>query len=555
MNTLEKEVSGNLVDLFRKEIYGATLKIQDGRIVSIQKNSNQHDQYIVPGLIDSHVHIESSMLIPSEFARLAVPHGTVAVVSDPHEIANVMGMEGIKYMIENAETVPFKFYFGAPSCVPATGFETAGAQIGPDNIEELFKTKQAWYLSEVMNYPGVINKDPFLLKKMNAAKKYNLKIDGHAPGLTGDDCISYINSGITTDHECITKEEALFKIKNRMKIHIREGSASKDFNTLSTLIHEHYENIMFCSDDKHPDDLAQGHINDMVKRAVANDMDIMKVLQCACVNPVEHYGLDVGLLREKDPADFIIIDDLKSFNILETYINGTKVSQNKKSLIESENYRVINSFKAEPKTASDFVVKVPENLNQGYKIKVIRAIDEQLLTDVDYLKPVVVNDIVITDPQHDVLKIVVINRYVSDETPSIAFIRGFGLKKGAIGASVAHDSHNIIVIGCTDKDITTVANEIIKNKGGICAFDGHSITNLPLEVAGLMTTGDGYNVAKQYEALDRLAKNLGSTLTSPFMTLSFMALLVIPSLKIGDMGLFDVQKFDFTNIFVQNGNK
>ncbi|MCI4625853.1 MAG: adenine deaminase [Candidatus Magnetoovum sp. WYHC-5] len=537
------EICANLVDIFSKEIYPAIIKVEDDKIASITRTDGKYDNYILPGLIDSHIHIESSLLIPSEFARLASVHGTVCVVSDPHEIANIIGIAGVRYMIENGKTVPFKFYFGAPSCVPATDFETSGARLGIAELEELFDTHGVQYLSEVMNYPGVINNDPFLLKKIAIAKKRHLQVDGHAPGLSGEDCIKYISAGITSDHECITTNEALFKLAHSMKIHIREGSASKDFDTLVSLIDEHYENIMFCSDDKHPDDLTRGHINDMVKRAFALGIDKMKVLQCACINPVKHYGLDVGLLQKGDPADFIVVDNLDNFNILHTYIDGVLVASHGKSLIEHVNYGVINNFNTGKKTVEEFEV-----IAESEKIKVIKAIDEQIMTDVEYEEPLVRKNMVVSDIKRDILKLTVVNRY-ENSRPAIGFIKNFGLKSGAIGSSIAHDSHNIIAVGVTDKDIAMVVNEIIDQKGAICIFANGGLQTLPLPVCGIMSNGDGYEVAKNYDLMDKAAKALGCKLKAPFMTLSFMALLVIPKLKLSDMGLFDVELFDFTDLF------
>jgi adenine deaminase len=527
-------VTGNLVDVHEKKIYPAEIVIEAERIAAINnlelKTSN-FEHYILPGFIDAHIHIESSMLIPSEFARLAVVHGTVATVSDPHEIANVCGMKGVEYMIENGKTVPFKFNFGGPSCVPATTFETAGAVINADDIDELMRREEILYLSEMMNFPGVLNNDAEVIKKIASAKKYNKPVDGHAPGLRGEKAKQYINAGISTDHECFTKEEALDKLKHGMKIIIREGSAAKNFEALIGLLNECEDMMMFCSDDKHPDSLVEGHINQLCARAVAKGMDIFKVLKAACVNPVGHYKLKVGLLRQNDFADFIVVKDLSKFEVVQTFVNGQLVAENGKTLIESQTATAINNFNCFKKKIEDF--KTPTDHSFA-----IEALDGQLIT----------NKFSITsqgpDVENDILKIAVVNRY-NDAPVATAFIKNFGLKKGAIASSVAHDSHNIVAVGVDDESICKAVNLVIENKGGISCVGSEKDIVLPLPVAGLMSTEDGYDVAKKYSAIDKAAKELGSKLAAPYMTLSFMALLVIPHLKLSDLGLFNGDEFKF----------
>ncbi|MBM4140911.1 MAG: adenine deaminase [Nitrospira sp.] len=538
-----KKVTGNIVDVLNSTIYPGTLEISGGRIANIMKDNKTYDTFIVPGFIDSHVHIESSMLIPSEFARLAVIHGTVAIVSDPHEIANVLGIKGVNYMIENGKTVPFKFYFGAPSCVPATTFETSGARLGIAEVEKLLKREEIKYLSEMMNFPGVIFDAPSVMTKIQLAKKYGKKIDGHAPGLRGKELEKYVQSGISTDHETFEKEEAIEKIKLGMKILIREGSAAKDFDALNSLIEEYPDYCMFCSDDKHPDDLIKGHINEIVKKAIGLGYDRMKVLQCASVNPVLHYGLEVGLLQKGDFADFVVIDNFETFTVLKTYINGQLVAENGKSFIPKVKAKINNNFKTRKKKVSDFVVK-----KEGEKIIVIEAIDGQLITNKIQEIPKVSNGYVVSDTDRDILKLTVVNRY-EDVPPAKAFIKNFGLKKGAIASSVAHDSHNIVAVGVSDEDITKAVNLVIVNKGGLAVvYDGLEET-LPLPIAGIMTNKDGFKVSEKYSKIDKLAKSLGSPLRAPFMTVSFMALLVIPRLKLSDKGLFDGEKFEFVDLF------
>lgn len=539
------KISGNIIDVLHQEIYQGTLEIADGQISRIIREPVTQTQYLLPGFIDAHVHVESSMLVPSEFARLAVVHGTVATVSDPHEIGNVLGLKGVEYMLENAKKVPFKFFFGAPSCVPATPFETAGAEITPEDIEELFLRPEVKYLAEMMNWPGVLNQDELVMRKITLAQKFDKQIDGHAPGLMGDQARAYAAAGMTTDHECFTAEEARDKLAAGMKILIREGSAAKNFDALIELLAEFPDKIMFCSDDKHPDNLVESHINELVKRALGQGHDLFHVLQAACVNPVQHYKLEVGLLQEKDPADFIVIDHPERFNVLQTYINGQLVAENGKSKIAFTPSQVINNFHAEQKTVEAF--KLPGK--QGAKIRVIEPYDGQLITGMVTTDATVKDGNIISDTASDVLKMAVVNRY-QNTAPALAFIKNFGLKKGAIASSVGHDSHNIIAVGCDDESLCRAVNLLISAKGGISAVADDREDLLPLPVAGIMSPEDGYWVAQQYAKLDSAAKELGSTLTSPFMTLSFMALLVIPALKLSDKGLFNGQDFQFIDVVV-----
>jgi adenine deaminase len=546
----EFTVAGNIVDIFQKKIFSGVVKIKGEQITDITPTPGvTTTHYIIPGFIDAHVHIESSMLIPSEFARLAVVHGTVATVSDPHEIANVCGMEGIEYMIKNGKTVPFKFNFGAPSCVPATNFETAGANIDANDVNELMKRDEILYLSEMMNFPGVLHDDDEVIKKIAAAKKFNKPVDGHAPGLMGEAAKKYIDAGITTDHECFTKEEALDKLRYGMKIIIREGSAAKNFEALIDLLDDYPEKIMFCSDDKHPDSLVAGHINQLCKRAVAKGIDVFKVLQASCINPVLHYNLKVGLLRENDFADLIVVKDLKDFAVLQTYINGELVAENGKTLIprhSTPETTWINNFECSEKQISEFIMysnNVP--LDNNKQMMAIEALDGQLITNKISVTPKIINNEIVSDVENDILKIVVVNRY-KNSTIAKALIKNFGLKKGAIASSVAHDSHNIVAVGVDDESICKAVNLVIRNRGGVSCVGNEDLV-LPLPVAGLMSAEDGYVVSEKYSAIDKAAKESGATLSAPFMTLSFMALLVIPHLKLSDLGLFDGDGFKFVN--------
>ncbi len=538
------ELRGKLVDIVHHKIYPAIVSFDKGVITAItefspEAGTEKELPFILPGFIDAHVHIESSMLIPSQFARLAVTHGTIATVSDPHEIANVCGMDGVNFMIADGKRVPFYFYFGAPSCVPATIFETAGARLDAKDIALLLEKDEIRYLSEMMNFPGVIAKDQEVVAKITVAKKLNKPIDGHAPGLRGEQAKQYIAAGISTDHECFTREEALEKISYGMHIIIREGSAAKNFDALIDLLNDYPEKIMFCSDDKHPDSLVAGHINQLCERAVKKKINLYNVLRAACINPVMHYKLDSGLLRKGDNADFIVVENLENFKVLQTYIKGELVADRGKSLIifsDDNAVGIVNKFSCRFKKPEDF--SEDKAISSGNNRFVIEALDGQLITNKVLVEPGHTGISV----QKDILKIAVVNRYT--EAPvAIGYIKNFGLKNGALASSVAHDSHNIVAVGVSDEDICGAVNSIIETKGGISLFSSANSMILPLPVAGLMSDKDGYMIARDYAEIDAAAKALGCTLTSPYMTLSFMALLVIPHLKISDKGLFDGDSF------------
>ncbi|MDQ3398521.1 MAG: adenine deaminase [Deinococcota bacterium] len=536
-------LSGNIVDVVAGRIYPGTLELEEGKITRIVASDTPFENYLMPGFIDAHVHIESSMLAPSEFARLAVIHGTVATVSDPHEIANVLGAAGVRYMIAQGERTPFKFCFGAPSCVPATAFETAGAAIDADDIEGLLVDARVRYLSEVMNVPGVVQSDPALLAKLAVARRLRKSLDGHAPGVRGDLLRRYAQAGISTDHECFTLEEAQEKLALGMKVLIREGSAAKNFEVLHPLLHEHAARMMFCTDDMHPDDLLKGHIDRLVKRGLERGVDMMKLLRVACRNPVAHYGLNVGLLQAGDPADLLVVDHPESLTVLETYLDGQRVAERGKTLIGRSKVDIVNRFEAGPKEVADFAVKA-----KGGKLRVIEALDGQLITRELVASPKLEGGRAVSDTARDILKLAVVNRY-EDAPPALAFVKNFGLKRGAIASSVAHDSHNVIAVGVKDEDLARAVNLVMGARGGLSLADGTKETLLPLPVAGLMSDGDAFEVAEHYATLDREAKALGSMLRAPYMTLSFMALLVIPALKLSDKGLFDGERFCFTDLF------
>ncbi|WP_417213535.1 adenine deaminase [Bizionia sp.] len=538
------KIQGQIVDIPNKRIFSGEITVTNGKISAIEEVSHNIQQFILPGFVDAHIHIESSMLVPSEFARIAVNHGTIATVSDPHEIANVLGIEGVEFMIKNGKQTPFKFNFGAPSCVPATTFESAGAVIDSEGIRKLMANPDITYLAEMMNYPGVLFDDEEVLKKIAWAKHYNKPVDGHAPGLRGEDLTKYINAGISTDHECFTYEEGLEKLQKGMKVLIREGSAAKNFEALIDSLPEHYENMMFCSDDKHPDDLLLGHINQLCARAISKGFDVFKILQMACVNPVKHYNLSVGLLQVNDAADFIVVEDLSHFKTLKTVINGEVVFENGQSLIPHTEFEILNNFNTSKKQVSDFRIE-----SSAKKIRVIEALEGQLVTNELIEDALIENGNLISNIEKDILKMTVVNRYNNDE-PSMAFIKNFGLKSGAIASSVGHDSHNIIAVGATDEAICKAVNVIIENKGGICAVSETDSHIVSLPVAGIMSNQDAKTIGEAYGKLDKIAKQLGSTLNAPYMTLSFMALLVIPSLKLSDKGLFDGNTFKFTPLEV-----
>lgn len=536
------KLQGHIVDIKNKRIFKGEVTFKDGKVMSIIEKDHAINCYILPGFVDAHIHIESSMLVPSEFARIAVKHGTVATVSDPHEIANVLGVAGVEFMIENGKKVPLKFNFGAPSCVPATNFESAGSVIDSDDIKTLLENPDIKYLAEMMNYPGVLFDDQEVMKKIDWAKTYGKPIDGHAPGLRGDAITKYINAGISTDHECFTKAEALEKLQKGMKILIREGSAAKNFEALIDLLPEYFENMMFCSDDKHPDDLINGHVNQLCARAVAKDIDVFKVLQAACVNPVKHYALNVGLLQVGDAADCIVVEDLNQFKTLQTYINGELVFNNGESLIEPVAFDNLNNFNCDKKKTEDFKVE-----SSTTRIRVIEALEGQLVTNEIIEDAIEEDGNLVSNTEKDILKMTVVNRY-ENQKPAMAFIKNFGLKSGAIASSVGHDSHNIIAVGVSDEAICKAVNLVIENQGGICAVSNQEQKIVALPIAGIMSDEDGETIGKQYQELDKMAKQLGSQLNAPYMTLSFMALLVIPALKLSDKGLFNGNEFKFTSL-------
>ncbi len=535
-------ISGKVVDIHERKIFNGTVLISEGRIKDITATEDAPDRYIIPGLVDAHIHIESSMVTPGAFAYAAVRQGTTAVISDPHEIANVMGMEGVNFMLDDSKKVPLKFYFGVPSCVPATPFETSGGAINATDVGELLKLPEIHYLSEMMNYPGVIYNDTEVLKKLEAAKAAGKPVDGHAPGLSGDSLKKYIEAGISTDHECSSMEEALEKISHNMKILIREGSAARNLDALKDLIKLHPEMVMLCSDDLHPEMLRIGHVNILISKLVSEGYDLFDVIRSATLNPKEHYSLNTGLLKTGDPADIIVVDDPSKMNVLETWINGNKVFGYRKTEFDYIPGPAVNKFNCSPVKPEDIAVS-----SGGEKVRVIKAnegvlLTEELIRDRDQMNS-------FSGMSADILKIVVKDRY-NDGPPAVAFINGFGLKTGAFASSIAHDSHNIICVGTNDTDIINAVNKIIEIKGGLAVSAIGKTDHLQLNIAGIMSTRPCDEIAFEYEKLSSLVRSLGCRLKAPFMTLSFMALLVIPDLKISDKGLFDVRKFEFVPLFL-----
>ena len=542
------KVCGNIVDVVQRRIYRGTLIIADGCIHQIEETGEPMESILIPGFIDAHIHIESTMVTPAEFGRVAVRHGTLAAVSDPHEIANVLGIEGIEYMLADAEFSPIPVYFSAPSCVPATPFETSGASLHQKELSALLTRKDIRYLGEMMNFPGVIFGDQEVHAKLNIARKLGKPIDGHAPLLTGPQLKTYAEAGITTDHECTSLEEALEKIELGIKILIREGTAAKNFEALFPLLNSHPEFCMLCSDDKHPDDLLRGHINQLVKRAVLKGCNLYDVLRAASSNAIRHYSLPIGQLQVGDSADFLVVDDLHNFNVQQAWLSGRQIMNKAGYAMPFRKPESVNRFATKHKQLIDFAIPA-----QTKSVQVIKVNDGSLLTERAVYLPHIVENVVTADLEHDILKLTVVNRY-QDAPPALALVQGFGLQDGALATTVAHDSHNILAVATNDHDLLAAVNLLIDSQGGLAvvARQRHIEAVLPLPIAGLMSTDDLETTAQAYRNLDSLAHELGSALTAPFMTLSFMALLVIPELKLSDRGLFDGNDFKFTNLFIQD---
>lgn len=537
-----KTIEGNLVDVFEEKIFPAIVKIKEDKIYEIKKTNKEYERFILPSLIDAHIHIESSMLTPSRFSEVVSIHGTTSVISDPHEIANVLGIDGIKYMIKEAEASNVKIFYTAPSCVPATKFETSGAILGIKEIEKLMRLEKIVGLGEVMNFPGVINGDKEIMKKIEIAKKYNKPIDGHCPGLSGKKLKKYISAGISTDHECTSLKEAEEKLKLGMKIMIREGSSAKNMEDLIEIAKENDE-CFLVSDDKHLEDLIKGHVNFLLKRAVELGVDPIKAIKMVSLNPALHYKLPVGLLRIGDPADIVVVNDLKNFNVIENWIDGKLIARKGKLLRRcKKKIKIKNSFRLKKIEPKRFEIKT--NKKENIKIRVIKVIENQIITKSE----TVILKKLSSDIKKDILKIAVVERYGHNRI-GIGFVKGFCLKAGAIASSIAHDSHNIIVVGTNDKDMSYAVNYIRKIRGGIAVVKNKKIIGkIELPVAGLMSNKSSGYVIKKLKDIHEKIRKLGCNLKSPLMHLSFLALLVIPELKISDYGLFDVNRFEFVDL-------
>lgn len=564
-----------ILDVLTSSVYPARITVEEGifkQIVPIMVDGETKvdvEGLMLPGFIDSHIHIESSMLTPAQFAKVAVMHGTTSVVCDPHEIANVSGIDGIEFMIENASTVPFNFYFSAPSCVPATSFETSGAVLNSDEIEYLLQKDEVVALGEMMNFPGVIHGDKEVLKKLELARKYKKPIDGHAPLVSGEDLDKYLEQYIVTDHECSNFQEAIEKKQKGMKIMVRDGSSAKNMEALfdfterinylknqesfgiipSEVLERRIHSPIFdfiVSDDKNSRDLINGHLNLSVKKAVELGIDIIKAIEMVTINPASHYNLDAGAIVTGARADFIIIDNIIDFNILKTYVAGECVYDGENVLFDAPDVETENRIDAPKKTAQDFDILFD---GDECEVNVIECFNGELLTKKATAKLYVDNGKVMPSIYDDVLKISVVERYGNNNVAN-AFIKGFGLKKGAIASSIAHDSHNIIVVGYDSEEMAEAVNTVIENKGGIAVVSEDFKDSLPLPIAGLMTNDDAFAVAEKLKVLQKMASALGCKIDSPFMTMAFMALLVIPSIKISDKGLFDGDNFEFMDVII-----
>ncbi len=543
------ELKGNIVDVFENRIYAGKIRIQDGKIKHIKETDESCGTYLLPGFIDAHIHIDSSMLCPQRFAEAVVVHGTTAVVTDPHEIANVMGLSGIEYMIKDAGKVPLNVFFTAPSCVPATPFETTGAVLGGREIESLLSRPEIVALGEMMNVYGVINESEDVMAKIHAAKKAGKPVDGHAPLLSGSDLRKYINAGISTDHECTSLKEAREKAELGMKVMLREGSASKDLEALAPLAKE-FDNCMLVSDDKDPKELQEGHLNTTLAKAVRLGIDPIRAVAMVTINPAKHYNLERGVLDIDMPADIVEVNNLEEFKVMRVYIDGKLAAKAGRIEFEPVPMGVLNSIKVPKRTADDFNVKLSSSKDSGdLNVRVIEIIPNNIITK-ERIEPMTpVNGILQAEPDRDILKLAVVNRYQPQDV-SKGFIKGLGMKKGAIASSVAHDSHNIIVAGVSDSACAKAVNTVIANQGGFVVVDDRStiMGELELPIGGLMSTKQANEVAQSLQVLHEQIKELGCDLASPLSTLSFMSLQVIPELKLSDKGLFDSRAFRFVNL-------
>jgi len=553
---------GSLVNVYSGNISESYIGVKDGRIIYVggkpiraTKNLDVGSKFILPAYIDGHVHIESSLVTPSQFALAAIPRGTCCVVADPHEIANVCGVEGIKYMIEDSARTPLKIYFMIPSCVPATNLETSGAKIGLKEIEELKGLKQILGLGEVMNFPGVIKGEEEVMAKIRACE--GMVIDGHAPGLRGEELCAYIAAGVMSDHESVTAEEAMEKISLGMWVMIREGSTAKNLSELAAIVSKGCpERVMLVTDDQHADDLlAEGHLDHVLRRAVEEGIDPVDAVRMVTVKPAEYFGLRrLGGVSPGKCADMVIVDDLKEFKAEMVFIDGRIVAKEGKylgsvgrSIVKKEVEKTVHIGELLPAD-----LKVIHRGPEGkVETRVIEVVPDQIITNEMLCELPVENGEVLPDLEKDIVKICVVERHRETGRIGKGFVKGFGLKEGALASTVAHDSHNIIAMGVSDDEICRAVNRLREINGGLVAVNGNEVkSELPLPIAGLMSDRGVEFVAERMDELNKSASDLGCHLRSPFMALSFLALPVIPKLKITDLGLVDVEQMKVVDLLV-----
>jgi len=529
------------VDVERGEVYPGEVVFEAGRIKEVRRRRASYSRYLLPALVDAHIHIESSMLTPSRFAEVAVAHGTVAVVADPHEIANVLGVAGVEYMLRDASQVPLKFYFTAPSCVPAAPFESAGARLGAEEVAALLARDEVVALGEVMNFPGVVAGEPEVMAKLSAARRLGKPIDGHCPGLRGEALRRYVEAGISTEHECTSLEEAEEKAELGMKIMLREGSSARNLKALARFRGEAF----LVSDDLHASDLLRGHVNRLLRRAVEEGIDELEAVRMVSLYPARHYRLNVGLLRPGDPADVVVVSDLRSFSCEECYIEGKLVARRGRTLFEASPPEGENTVRASLKSPEDFRVRAKK---ARPKVRVMVLIPGEIVTREEVVE--LPGREIEAVPERDILKLAVVERY-GGERVGVALVKGFGMRRGAIAASIAHDSHNIIAVGAGDEELAEAVNQVIRMHGGIAVVAGGEVrASLALPIAGLMSPLSAGEVAAALERVNSAARELGCSLEAPVMALSFLALPVIPKLKLTPRGLFDAERFEFVELEV-----